>query len=80
MRGTSPYSHDEAADAAITREREERQAVVAELEGSIKRQSAKLDECERELRNVKVQHDNDMRGIPEVCTTVLRSFQVLPDL
>ena len=53
---------------------------MAELEGSIKRQSAKLDECERELRNAKVQHDNDMRGISEVCTTVLCSFQVLPDL
>ena len=47
--------------------REERQVVVADLE----LQSAKVEECERELRKANVQHDNDLRDISEVCTTIL---------
>jgi hypothetical protein len=45
--------------ATITKEREERRAVDADLE-------AKLEECHRELRNAKEQHHNDMRDISEV--------------
>ena len=60
--------------ATITKEREEREAVVADLEGTIEQQGAKLVECERELRNAKKQRDNDIREISEVCTTVLFSF------
>jgi leucyl-tRNA synthetase len=60
--------------AAITKERGERKAVVVDLEGIIERQGARLKECERELRNAKEQHDNDMRDISEVCTNVLYPF------
>ena len=63
--------------ATITKEREERMAVVADLEGTIERQDARLEEYERELRNAKEQHDNDMRDISEVCTTVLCSYLLL---
>ena len=60
--------------ALITKEREERKAAVADLEGTIERQGVKLEECERELRNAKEKHDNDMQDNSEVRTTVLCSF------
>jgi len=52
--------------AAITKEREERKAVVADLEGTIEQQGAKLEEFERDLRNAKEQHDNDVWDISEL--------------
>jgi rubrerythrin len=60
--------------ATITKEREERKAEVAVLERSNEQQGARLEECERELRKAKKQHDNDMQFILEVCTTILCSF------
>ena len=42
--------------AAIAKERE----VVADLNRTIEQQGAKLEDYERELKNAKEQHDNDM--------------------
>jgi hypothetical protein len=53
-------------EAALTKEREERREVVANLEGTIEQQGAKLEECDREMKGLREQHHNDMRDISDV--------------